>query len=148
MVGAWIRANVWSLVAGLALAGFVFQTLRIDGVPLFYVGYRTQLAECRAMQQEANDAATAAANKAREEGRVAALADAQRLAADEAKRKADADKALADLRAIVARLQRPQPPVTVRVEGGEPIVVTPAVGMCLLDREAVNDLRAALNRGR
>ncbi len=144
-----IRAYLWQIVSAVAAAAFLFQTFRIDGVPIFYTGMRTQLAECRAAQGLANDAAQKAAEKSREEGRQAAIADATRLGAEEAKRKADSDKTVSDLQAIVARLQRPQPPVTVRVEGGEPVVVTQTVmGMCELDRGAIIDLRSALNRGR
>lgn len=145
----WLKANVAILVAAVAVGAFLFQTFRIDGVPLFYTGMRTQLAECRSAQALANEAAQAAAEKAREEGRQAAAADAKRLDENEAKRQAESDATIADLKDAVRRLNQPRPPVTVHVEGGEPIVVTQAVGgMCALDPMAISDIRAALNRGR
>jgi hypothetical protein len=136
-------------VAALLLVGFVVQTVRIDGFPLFYTGMRTQLAECNDAQRLVNEAVLAAADKAREEGRATAIADRERLAADDAKRLAESNKTVADLQAIVARLRQPQPPVRVIVDGQPPVVITPPVAMsCDLDRGALDDLRTTLNRGR
>lgn len=144
-----IRASIWQIVAAAALLAFAVQTVRIDGFPLFYTGLRGQLLECRDAQSEANKAAQAVADRAREDGRAAALADRERIAAGDAKRAEESAKAVADLQAIVARLSRPQPPVRVTVESEPPIIITPPVGpSCDLDRGALDDLRERLNRGR
>lgn len=145
----FITGPIMGALAAVLAVALVAQTVRIDGFPILYDGLRMQLATCLAAQGLANDAAIKAAEKAREEGRAAALADTDKLAADRAAEKATTQKTISDLQGIVARLQRPQPPVTVRVEGEPPVVVTPSVSQaCLMDKDALGDLRERLNRGR
>lgn len=149
MISRFITGPIMGALAAVLAIAFAVQTIRIDGLPIFYDGLRMQLAACETARLTANEAAGKAAEKAREDGRAAALADADKLAGDRAKERESTAKTISDLQSIVARLQRPQPPVTVRVEGEPPVIATPPVSQaCLLDKDALGDLRERLNRGR
>lgn len=149
MISRFITGPIMGALAAILAIAFAVQTVRIDGFPIFYDGLRSQLLACENAQAKANEAAQAAAEKAREDGRVAAIADRERIEASDKQRAADSAKTVADLQAIVARLKQPQPPMRVTVDQPLPLVVTPPVGMsCDLDRSALDDLRERLNRGR
>lgn len=110
---------------------------------------RADLAECRNQQLEANAAVVKARDDGREEGRIAANADGERLRAEALERQAMLETTITDLRAITARLNAPRPPVRVEVDPAIPVVVTPPAAMsCALDRKALDEMQAFLNRGR
>lgn len=142
MIG-WLTSRLGAFIGGalVALLVFAVQEFRLSRV-------QQSLIACQDAQADANAAVLAAIEKGREEGRVAAIADGERLRAAEAERATALEKQIADLKGIAARLNAPRPPIAVTATSEPPIVVTPPVASCALDRTALDDLRAFLNRSR
>jgi type IV secretory pathway VirB10-like protein len=109
---------------------------------------RADLLECQNQQLEANEAARAAQDKIRDDAREASNKVGERLRQEAADRAKDLQKEIVDLRAITARLNAPRPPITVTAMSEPPIVITPPVASCALDRGVLDELQAFLNRGR
>ena len=121
----------------------------IVGLLLWNAQLRLDLANCRAEKLIDDLAAHEAVNKELKEGRDAANKDGERLRQEQADRDKKLDAGLKELSRITVRLNAPRPPVTVMVESEPPVVITPPAGpSCALDRMALDDLRAFLNRGR
>lgn len=136
-----------SILFPIVLALLIFQSVRADGF-LWWEGLSDRLEACQTLNDRANAAAKADADRAREEGRISAEADAKRLLEEEVKRREGTDKTIAELRRLVDRL-RPQP-VVVREPGAPPIVVTPPAlpRECRLNQDALDGMRATVNRQR
>lgn len=137
-------------VAILFLALLIIQTIRINGF-LFIPGLEDQLAACQSVTARANEAATKAADAAREQGRLQAAADTQALLEAEMKRRENTDKVIAQLQVQVSKL-RPisPPPVVIPGQPLPPVVVTPPAlpAVCRLDQTALDSIRATLNTQR
>ena len=124
-------------------SGFVILAMGI-----WVMSLRADLANCRNANIAASLAANELATKSREEGRTAALADGLRLRAEEAERREMLLNTIKGLEGITKRLNAPRPPIVVTATSEPPVVVTPPVASCALDRSALDDLTAFLNRGR
>lgn len=134
--------------AVLFLALAIYQTIRIDGFPFFGPGLRGQLAECQAFQGLANQKAQEAADKAREEGRLSAAADSEKLRASEVERQRMEMETLEMLQKQAANLRRPPPPVIVPRAPPPPVVLEPPPplpAVCLLNQEALDAMQATIN---
>ena len=131
----------------ILLVGFLIQTVRIDGFPLFGDGLRQKLTACENVNLAANQLAQDAVAKAREEGRITAAADSLKLVQDETERRKVTDKTITDLRIMVARL-RPVPPRPIVVTGPPPVRLPPLPVACKLDQTALDSIRSALNEQR
>ncbi len=148
----WISSPVFALLALIFFIGAAAQTVRIDGVPLFYTGMRTQLAECRVATDKANAAALVAVEKTRVEGAAQAAADTTRLQQEAAAREKGLQQQLTDINKIVANL-RARPPIRVTTQAPGPVVMLPQPlpplpAVCMLEPTALDNLRSNLNMGR
>lgn len=144
--------------APVLLVALLLQTARVDGVPFFYTGLAEQLADCKLDALSAEVAALSAADKARKEGRASAAEDSKALVEAETQRRVNADKDVAALRALIARLKQTPPQPAPRAQpspeakGGVPMpppAAPPMAGLaCVLEQRTLDALRSTLNQGR
>jgi hypothetical protein len=133
---------------GVAAAGVLALVLVYGAWSIQVAGLRGDLLDCREQARIAKEAADAEQKRILDEGRAAANAEGERLRAEAAERQKQLEGTIASLRGITKRLEAPQPPIIVTAMSEPPIVVSPPMASCALDRGTLDELQQFLNRGR
>ena len=142
-----LAGPIFAALALLFFAGFIGQTVAIHGF-LWWEGLKDELKACQDLEEARGAAEQAAEDRIREEGRLAGIAEGERLRAAELARQADLRVTIGDLEVLVSQLRNRPPPRPALP--GQPSLPTlpPVAADCSLDPAVLGAIRDRLNQQR